>query len=321
MTLKRYGCLLFLAVLTIGTFAASKSQAEEYQRAPIFQLEKRASFNKKASAYVLGDVQQILNGTVTRESLVRVRLSDIALSLGAGSFSDEREVGDMMVVGGKAYVKSTNPFRSFKTESQSYLLFSPFSIGLTRGQFPDAIYHVKCIGTSISGESPCSISTLYEELNAAYPKGFAVLGLGGFSYLKGSALKAAPIQGEKITAANAGKYMHPSDVLRDKKAVFFGIVTGAKDDPGFSVELLNKAFYQNPGDTGDSTLKSHSHFVVSDLEGELPAPSTADEFLTRAKAAKLTECRHLLTQSKLQEAVLLVYDLKSMESYQDKAAA
>ncbi len=312
---------LILSVLILGIFTVSNGYTDEYRRGLVFQLEKRVSLNQKASAYVLGDVAGILNGTVTRESLVRVRLSDIALSLGAGSFSDEREVGDMMVVGGKAYVKSTNPFRSFRTESQSHLLFSPFSIGLKQGELPDAIYRVRCVGTSSSGESPCSVSALYEELSAAYPKGFAVLGLGGFGYLKGSALKAAPIQGEKITAANAAKYMHPSDVLRDKKAVFFGVVVGAENDPEFSAELLSRAFYQNPADTGGSLLKSHSHFIVSDLVGELPAPTTADEFLTRAKAAKLTECRHLLTQSKLQEAVLLVYDLKSLESYQDKRAA
>jgi len=319
MTVRRsiYLGFIFTLFFIASHQLCRNSVAEEPPKTPVFQLEKLNTFNQKALVYVLGDVGQVLDGTVTREKLVRAHLAGIDLGLGLGSFSDEREVGDMMIVGGKAYIKSTNPFRSFKTESQSHLIFSPFSIGLQKDESADAIYRVKCLQEG-AGESPCSIDTLYAQLSQAYPQGFAVLGLGTFSYLKGSALKAAPIQGEKITGENASKYIHPSDVFRDKKAAFFGIIVGPdRDAKGFSEDLLGRMFpaASAPG------IQSHTHFITSDMEGDLPTPETGAEFLLRVKAAKLAEVFHLLDQSKLKEGILLVYRLEGLEPFTDEAVS
>ena len=115
--------------------------------------------------------------------------------------------------------------------------------------------------------------------------------------------------------------MHPTDTFQNQKAAFFGVaISPGAPREGFSEELLSKAFYQNPSDTGSQALKSHTHFVTSEAKGKLPAPFTAEEFHLRVKKANLVEARHLLTQSQMTEAILLVYDLDALEAYPSKTS-
>lgn len=215
---------------------------------------------------IAGNVQTILNGKVTKEALWPITLTKMPYALGGAAISKDAEplsIGETVIFAGSGHIfVPQSPVEEQKT------LNAAFMMGIR--QKPRQY---------ISVSSSQTIEHLYQGLVKAFPKGFAIVGKARFSLLAAAYLKISPIFGENINALH-GKYWEAEE-FHDREAQLFGVVL-PKPDP--------RAFYDNPNESGNSALPSHTH-VLAPL------------------------ARHLLTHSELLSAELWIEEISEIATF------
>lgn len=189
--------------------------------------------------FVAGNVQTILQGHVTEQTLYTVPLKAMPYALGGAALPDMQplEVGETMVYEGVGHI-----FTVKKPWKEQTALHTAFLMGIR--QRPSIA--LKVIGLK-------SINDLYTELLKQYPNGFAITGKAHFANLSIAYMQLSPIYNENINVLH-DKYWHV-EALQNIGAKLFGVVL-KKADP--------RAFYQNPNEKEAAPLISHTHVLMPD---------------------------------------------------------
>ena len=282
-------------------------------------LSRSYQSNQTSHLFVLGDVLPVLNGDLDYRRYLVQDTSSVAFALGAGALGSVDRTGELLVFDGKAYIKSCDPKANYMMEISTEIL-TPFCFGLEKGSRPSAIYTLEG-----RDERGYALNSIYEKLSEEHGRIFAVVGVAEFAEIQRSAIKLAPIYGESIVAqANREKYFHDLPPIKDVVSIFFGTVSNPNKAaaPGYDLGMEERIFYTNPAEKGASTLQSHTHILITarkSLEGKLD--DSDDEISRFAKSLSVIDINHLLTQSTVRKATIMIYDIRAMIGVAGTSAA
>ncbi len=274
---------------------------------PYFNAEtfSRKYVSAESSKFlVVGDVRDVLRG----QSLYSNQsTSNLIMGFGAGAFGSVNRTGEMMIFDGKAYVKASDKATNYGMEVSNRLL-TPFSVELLTGVNPTAIYEFDS-----NGKKEYTIDLLYQTLSQKHGRLFAVFGIGQFQEIDPSAIKLAPNYGESLLdPVNKDKYFHNLSPINGRVGIFFGVVNNpSKEAPAeYDKNIEERIFYVNPSDRGSLALQSHTHILITSNE-TLRYGSDYSEatILGIGQSLTVVSVYHLLTQSLLKKAIIIVYEL------------
>jgi hypothetical protein len=195
---------------------------------------------------------------------------------------------------------------------------TPFCFGLEDSIEPTAIYEFEM------NREPCNLSLLYDMLSRKHGRLFAVLGLGLFDRIHGSAVKLAPVFNESIVdPKNLDKYFHNLEPSYNRVGIFIGVINNpTKQLPlGYDTAFEGRVFYVNPADKGDTGLRTHTHILVTSSVSIPPGTGASyGDVLRIARNVQVVDVYHLLTQSTLKKAVVVVFEI-SRTTAMSKAAS
>ncbi len=290
---------LAIAVSFASIFITTQFNAETFSRKYIS--------DKSSKFFVVGDVRHVLRGDLTQSLYSNESTSNIVMAIGAGAFGSVDRTGEMLVFDGKAYVKSADRATNYGMEVSNRVM-TPFSVGLVMGVSPTAIYVVES-----NGKKEYTVDLLYQTLSQKHGRLFAVFGIGQFEEIDPSAIKLAPIYGESLLdPANRDKYFHSLSPIISRVGVFFGVVNNPSKEPpaGYDMNVEERVFYVNPTDRGSLGLQSHTHVLITANQTIRYEPNySGDAILGMARSLTVVDVYHLLTQSVLKKAIVVVYDL------------
>ncbi len=271
------------------------------------ELSRTYSSDQFSTLFLLGEVQHVLAGDLGSAMYLDEDVSHVALALGAGALGSIDRTGELLVMAGKAYIKPSDPTTNYKLETSSRIM-TPFCFGVEEGAKPAAMYVLEN-----KEKEGYRISRLYDALSRDQERLFAVFGVVQFREIQLTAIKLAPIYGETITAPeNAQKYFHTLAPIKDRVAIFVGVVNNPNRDPQttYNATMENRIFYVNPADEATSELRSHTHVLITSSSTYAPSHLDSDEeLLGLAQTFPIVDVGHLLTQSTLQRAAIVVYSI------------
>jgi len=261
-----------------------------------------AKLNKSATLNILGDVNFVLDGKVSSSNLHSCPLPSFLFALGAGTFTDERFLGETFICNGCAHVCFIDETGKLKTGMNPRPVKTPFLMGITQEMHPNILLHA-------AFKEPKKLETIYSNLVDEYPLGFACLIDGLFSSLASTYLKKPPIYGEKINE-HEDKYWAHTEHLADQRAVLFGVVITAEGKKKFTPNKVTKAFYQNPKEKSSASFMSHTHGGF--INEPLKIPAELNSFFSQVSSYQIEGVRHILTQSICKEGVIAVYKIEEL---------
>ena len=266
--------------------------------------------NQSSNLFILGDVQHVLEGTLTPRVYFDQDASHLAFAIGAGATGSINRTGELMIFSGKAYIKPSDPTTGYRMEASSSVL-TPFCFGLEEGAKPTAIYNLEN-----TRKEEHNLSLIYQKLSSNHGRLFAVFGVAEFKEIHCSAVRLAPIYNESITApGNVNRYFHNLEPIDDRVGVFFGVVNNQKEEAiGYNSMAENKIFYANPAEKASLELGSHTHILISTSKSIEKLPSSHDDQFAFSRELAVVDVCHLLTQSVLRKGALAVYDIGNIVS-------
>jgi hypothetical protein len=265
----------------------------------------------QAEALVAGDVQKVLAGTLRPADYKTLPLGEVLFALGAGSIEKMEDTGEMLAVGGRAYVKTSDELLGFPLRNSQGKITTPFALGVKKNQGPGAVYY-------LSSPAGIAVSELYGYLLPRAKGRAGIIIYGRWRSLATTALKRAPIYGEPIMQEqNRSRYFHPQEFLWERTALTCGLaVVRGKVAPA-EQPLLSHMFYVNFADVRQNSndVLDHTHVLVLG-ENQGPPPQEEDlKALLAGKEPAAADVRHLLSQSLLLEGFIYLYPLASFHEF------
>jgi hypothetical protein len=257
------------------------------------QLKPLEQIPGKAKLQLFGDVKSVLDGQATGTLFQQVDAGDYLLALGCAAIRNNvAEQGETLFLGGTAFVKSVDPQTSYATERVEGKCWASFLAGLSPDSKPTARY-------SIETTEPLSVDALYRHLHRKHGALIAVTGNAHFSVLNLSAVKKPPIYGESIIGPKRADYFHPTEVVPNTDAFFYGLSLRSNSE---SDESTRRVFYVNPADELSTAGQSHTHCAILNKPNldvsKIPSPTDVDSVA------------HVLTQSRIRSGEIAVYQLR-----------
>jgi hypothetical protein len=215
------------------------------------------------------------------------------------------EIGECILIAGQGYMKSNNPNHGYEVVSSSNLK-TPFLMGIEGQAQPVEIIYM---------DGNQSIEEIYHDLTTRYDF-FAVAGIGEFHELATTALKKAPIYGEKIIAPeNRVNYFHPVKTTTQTGGIFFGIAQTASS-ARTNNDYNQRMFYINFANAQTTpALQSHTHVAIVDDLLIKRDMGKRRQIISAMAEAQVKDVRHLLTQSRLKRALIMVYKIEEISNY------
>jgi hypothetical protein len=274
------------------------------------ELSRTYSSDQSSTLFLLGEVQHVLAGDLTSAMYFDEDVSHVAFALGAGALGSIDRTGELIVIAGKAYIKPSDSTTNYRLEASSRIM-TPFCFGVEEGVKPTAMYVLEN-----KDKEEYRISQLYNVLSSDHGRLFAVFGVAQFREIELTAIKLAPIYGELITdPENTRKYFHTLAPIKDRVAIFFGVVNNLNGEAQmtYNATMENRVFYVNPAEEATSELRSHTHVLITSASTYTPSHLDSDEeLLGLVQTFSIIDAGHLLTQSTLQRAVIIVYSIDRM---------
>jgi hypothetical protein len=252
----------------------------------------------KTTLKISGNVLYVIRGEVDPSTLKPISLDDFRFALGSASPKNPQILGEAIVIERRPYLSYVENGKLATKEEP--LFESPFLMGIDDKQILGALIHTQ-------PDPPSPLESLYAELSARYPIGFAILGRALFAQAETTYLKKAPIHGENINE-HKKQYWAPVQKLSDANLCLFGVVLPEAAQMKFPPQIIERGFYQNPNDKNKAPFQSHTHAALL-TSGPEKWPHNMNEFFKSLRDLPVEGVRHLLTQSLLQEATFAIFPL------------
>ncbi len=303
------------AVAVIGVFMAlwlAVFIPSVTARQGIEGLQVLAEYTTQPKIYLVGDVQKILNGTVTAGDMVTMDPANILFTLGAGSFDGEKGVKEMMTFNGTVYLKGQKPENNYALEKSKTVLNSPFTFGIKKGAMPQKVLYYE-------SATPTALEDIYADLMTGYAHAFAIFGIALFDQADTTALKTPPIYNEPIsTPENSAKYFLPVGHMKDQTGFFFGLVVDPNKEVAggtYDKGKEQKMFYISFAQQGPLKLQSHTHMLLPAKKVNIPKLADPAAVIQWVGNQQIKDIQHLVTSSKVKKALFLLYDVQGYVDY------
>ncbi|MCG3181721.1 MAG: hypothetical protein BIFFINMI_04120 [Phycisphaerae bacterium] len=235
---------------------------------------------------VVGDVQDVLAGRCTPDKFHLLDRLNVTAALGAGSPGNLADTGEMLMIYGRVFTRSTDAATGYATREIEDDIRTPFALAVP--------WEARGTGRpiAIDGET-----TLADLMTRRVRQG-AVIALVKARRLETSAIKRAPIYGEAIQGPGMReKYFHPTRTLEDRWVLLMGVAVDPAEARGDAAAeaVLGRGYYVNLADkaqdAGAGRVQYHVHGWV------LKARPAGRGLAEMARSAKVEEVAHLLGQS------------------------
>lgn len=265
----------------------------------MLQFDKR----REASCTLLyhGNVQFTINGHVPPGiECDWIEASRFSYGFMGGSPRGLTSTGELMIVNGEAYAKSTD---------------------LTDCRYFDVIHGPRFVSQGVCGIAPDAqpswgvswkaprskslpIGQLYREIYDRVRAPYALAALVSFGKLHGTALSLPPVYKESMFENKSRYFAFPPTVDEGGMGIVFGLVTDFNDQKHAALNhQLEVAIYQNPFDQKrDLTAHCHTVTVRSDLE------AVAD-----LKPEMVDDVLHLLSDTTITRVTAEVFPLQGVQ--------
>lgn len=240
---------------------------------------------------IFGSVLNILEGKVSPQNLRPIENAKFRFALGGASFSDERGIGETLIIEGTPHISWVKEGKLITKEAAHAK--SPFLMGVCKTEKADLI---------VQQTSPISLLKLYENLSIKYPKGFAILGSFAMETLAATYIKKAPVYRENINLHHEDYWAAEEHHSKVYVCLFGVVIPAAAKQEAMQKKWFERAFYNNPVDKGSRPFDSHTHAAFTDR--------LADPLLKDLQHLKLTKgVRHLLIDSVIQKGSFLLFPI------------
>jgi anti-anti-sigma factor len=276
---------------------------------------------------ILGDIANILDCSVTADSITGKPFFETEYSLGAGSMGGTPEdylpvIGEAIMVAGTLVWLPTDghdtpDYMIPRKASTKVMLQTAFNASI-RGGFNDFIHFTAPI------DQPATIRdiyrTLFETAKQRHPNDLGVIGLAmraeiadayGAGITRSPLLSNRPSNGLPITAPeNFADWFESDKTPRNQNTTALICGAGAdltRDLGGIDQDRLRRMFYVNPANAGQQTESLHNHAVFFSDAPELLDQRDMDvEMRHVVDHGRFVDMRHLLDQTTIRSAVIAV---------------
>lgn len=248
---------------------------------------------------ISGNILDVLQGDIDPSKMHTIDPHRYGFALGAGSFSNERGIGETIIIDSEVHVSWVQK-KALKTDSKTSFQ-SPFLMGISP-QKMERISHIK-------PSTPITFQAFYEKLLGENPKGFAICGQALMEKLHTTYVKTPPIYHENINE-HRDKYWAEMEVLPKTKIFYFGVVLPLDIHKNLTKSPLGRGFYKNPHDTPSTLIMSHTHAAI--LNDTHKIPDNLPDFKRSLQHLAPTGIRHLLTSGLIQENCYTIFQIKTV---------
>lgn len=205
------------------------------------------------------DIQHVIDG-LRPENVDKLwqNAQEYSYGLGNGAIDNINALGELVLINGVAYTKSTD-----KTSAQYYQLASSKQF-ITSWIFllpsnPVANFNVTYEQTTLNG---LTLDDIYQRIYDKLKKPFAVTGIVNFSTMKGAAIAKSPIENQNIFE-HKDIYYPDSVEVKNVCAALVGVVANVEAilDPTLA-DAIQKVVYYNPLEVGANFLTTHEHVLI-----------------------------------------------------------
>lgn len=296
-----YSVILALLLLSSLAQAAAPTSAQQTVITPL-----RETIHK-AKAQVLGDVQKVLAGSLKEQDFKAVSTEEILFALGAGSIEGIEDTGEMLTVGGRGYVKTSDELMGFPVRVAQPKITTPFAIGIKKNPGPGAVFYLK-------SPEGITLDELYRYLLPRAQGRMGVIIYGRWRSLATTAIKRAPIYHQPIMQEqNRSRYFHSQEFLWDQIALACGLAVTKDSVAQKERPYVERMFYVNFADVrqSGSDVLGHTHILLLGKNRGQPVTEEDLKAYLAGKEPPAPEVRHLLSQSLLYEGIIYLYPLES----------
>lgn len=307
----RYAILISIILLFSSLAQAAPPAPSTAQQTLITPVRETIH---QAEALVVGDVQKVLAGSLKQQDFKKIPLKDILFALGAGSIENIQDTGEMLSVDGRAYVKTTDELFGFPVLGAKEKISTPFAIGVKKNKGPGAVYY-------LNSPEGITVSELYGYLLSKTKGRAGIVIYGRWRSLATTALRRAPVYNQPIMEEkNRGQYFHPQEFLWEQKALACGLAVAKEAVTIPERPVLSRMFYVNfadvrAGPQEGPEILDHTHILILADQKDRSVKEEDLEALLSGKEPKISDVRHLLSQSTLYEGIIYVYPLSSFHEF------
>ena len=249
--------------------------------------------DSSATAMSAGDIRNVAAGLATKD-LARVSPKVFVVATGYGALepnADPAEMGMAMVLGDRAFVRSTRLGGTGVLLKGDEGLVTPALVGLGRQATPTAIYKVR---------GDVELEDVVREISLRHGPRVYILGLAHFDTLEGTGMTRAPLLGEPVFGEMRGMYFQDGLVEVNKDVYIAGALLSGADELGGSTRPV---FWVEPGmETLTDELGALYGAVLTSRDGVRPIdPASA--------APHVKSIMQLGPRSVLESGRILVYQL------------
>lgn len=263
-------------------------------------LRLTGSSTGDSALYLVGDAAVVEDGAVSDTNLVSLDPERVWGGVGFGTYGRADQTGHMIVLGGKALVKSVDHAAGYPVDFWKGPVRTPFCAWVRRGVAPQARYHMEDLGSK-------SLQELAAQLCEGRGKHFLIIGSGRFKNLVYSSLKEAPVGGTPLTGSNAGHFFHGRETRAGARAVFVALVENPGDVEGpLRRGMRERVFREEPESDEASSSLILARFATL-RGGSLPDPEELPQ-----EAAEYSDVGELFPESVLGGGTFLVFNLGSL---------
>lgn len=249
----------------------------------------------------IDDIQNVIDGRPPKSAdKLWKNAQDYSFGLGNGALDNINGLGELVLINGEAYTKSTD-----NTSAQYYKLASSKKF-MTSWIFllpanPVANFNVTYEQTTLDG---LTLDGIYQRIYDKLKKPFAVTGIVNFSTMKGAAIAKSPIENQNIFE-HKDVYYPDSVEVKNVCAALVGVVANIEAiiDPTLA-DAIKKVVYYNPLEAAANLLTTHEHVLI------LKNNVARIEDVSIIDAA---DVEHLFTQSTITHFNLNVFEINHIQ--------
>lgn len=254
---------------------------------------------------ITGSLRAVNAGRVSPFELLPVENARWIAALGAGTLDRDRNTGDMLMLAGRTFIRTTDPKTGVKLVEVTTPYKTPFAMAmmtpLNDGQvvFP-RVYR-------LDNAEPGLLHTALENLAKDAGAPIGVIGWVEMPDVEGIAIKRAPIENEALTGSKKDQYLDTIQ-LKEKNVAFFAVVVPASlPRPSLNASLIGRlAMDFDPEQGKPAAALIHVHGALVDR----PAPAdyvSAPLIMDGLKQVKVEDILHLYGFSTIKRGMLMVY--------------
>lgn len=262
-------------------------------------LQTIAKSEKRSVVKLSGSQRIVLEGSVDARALHPIHRSQFRFAFGVGTFSDEKETGEAIILEDKPTVSFVRE-GGLQTETKS-TFSSPFLCGVDSRQPVGAFAFYKA-------SSPTSLNSLYEKLIKEYREGFFLVGYASAQELHSKFLKKPPIFQENIVATHAD-YFSPILFSKNQPISFVGLVMPVEAGRRLEKPLFDRLFSYSETDS----YFSHTLVGLHSLK-TFVMPKELHQFFEFIKNSSLKAVHHMVSTSMVEEGAFSLFPIEEIVS-------